>query len=347
MTATKMVLDRQAVAKIFSFGTTVVGEQWLVTIEKWTAATSTVVLDAKWSVNVGWDLNLTGNLNITGNVNTQTVTNTNVADITLTLNDGGVTPGDDTSWLLIEGTGNTVVGAIKYRAASATKWSIGDGTTQQDLVGATAVQTLSWKTLAAPILTGAASAVSLILSSFLNEAQGANIASATTTDIGGATGNYVNITGSVTITGLGTVQAGARRTVNFNGILVLTYNAVSLILPTAANITTAVWDTAIFHSLGGWNWICTSYQRANGQALVSWTGAYQRSTAVSGTQDSVNKVFTIGNAVSAGSEQVFLNGTFLNPGASNDYIISGTTITLQAGIAAPAATDTIRVYWTY
>lgn len=95
-----------------------------------------------------------------------------------------------------------------------------------------------------------------------NEAQGADIASATTTNIGAATGNYVNVTGTTTITGLGTVQAGTERTVTFTGILTLTHNGTFLILPGAANIITAAGDVAIFRSLGSGNWKCVSYQRA-------------------------------------------------------------------------------------
>jgi len=111
--------------------------------------------------------------------------------------------------------------------------------------------------------------VNVTLSGALNESQGANIASAATTNIGAATGNYVNITGTTTITALGTVQAGTRRVVNFNGILTLTHNGTSLILPTAANITTAAGDTATFISLGSGNWVCVNYMRASGAALVS------------------------------------------------------------------------------
>jgi hypothetical protein len=106
------------------------------------------------------------------------------------------------------------------------------------------------------------------LTGALNEAQGANIASATTTNIGAATGNYVVVTGTTTITSLGTVQAGTRRIVNFSGILILTHNGTSLILPTAANITTAAGDTATFISLGSGNWVCVNYMRASGAALV-------------------------------------------------------------------------------
>jgi hypothetical protein len=88
----------------------------------------------------------------------------------------------------------------------------------------------------------------------VNMAKGTDIASATTTDIGAATGNYVQITGTVTITSLGTIAAGAWRNVTFTGALILTYNATSLILPTSANITTVAGDTAIFVSEGGGNW---------------------------------------------------------------------------------------------
>jgi hypothetical protein len=106
------------------------------------------------------------------------------------------------------------------------------------------------------------------LTNSLNEAQGSNIASAATTDIGAATGNYVVVTGTTTITALGTVQAGTRRIVNFSGILILTHNGTSLILPTGANITTAAGDTATFISLGIGNWVCVNYMRASGAALV-------------------------------------------------------------------------------
>jgi hypothetical protein len=99
-------------------------------------------------------------------------------------------------------------------------------------------------------------------------AKGADIASATTTDIGAATGEFVDVTGTTTITGLGTVAAGIVRTVRFTGALTLTHNATSLILPGGANITTAANDRALFRSLGSGNWICVLYTRANGQPIV-------------------------------------------------------------------------------
>lgn len=98
--------------------------------------------------------------------------------------------------------------------------------------------------------------------------KGADIASATTTDIGAATGDFVDVTGTTTITGLGTTGSGVVRTVRFTGALILTHNATSLILPGAVNITTANGDTAIFRSLGSGNWVCITYFKADGGNLV-------------------------------------------------------------------------------
>lgn len=88
------------------------------------------------------------------------------------------------------------------------------------------------------------------------------LASATTTDLGSVPGRYVSITGTTTIAGFGTIKAGTIKYVKFAGVLTLTYNVTSLILPGAANITTAAGDTAILVSEGSGNWRCLAYQRA-------------------------------------------------------------------------------------
>ena len=106
----------------------------------------------------------------------------------------------------------------------------------------------------------------------LDQFKGADIASAATTDIGAATGNFAFITGTTTITGLGTADAGVQRTIKFAGALTLTYNATSLILPTAGNILTVANDRAQFISLGSGNWICTWYTRADGTPLAGGGG---------------------------------------------------------------------------
>jgi hypothetical protein len=105
-----------------------------------------------------------------------------------------------------------------------------------------------------------------------------NVASATTTDLCSVNPAYLNITGTTAITSFGTTcQTGAWKRIQFAGVLTLTYNASSLILPTAANITTAAGDTADAVALGSGNWIVTAYNRASGvgPGAASLSGADQ------------------------------------------------------------------------
>lgn len=95
-------------------------------------------------------------------------------------------------------------------------------------------------------------------------AMGTNVASATTTNLGATDSDYVTVTGTTTITGLGATTTKNHVWVKFSGILILTHNATSLILPTGANITTAVGDVAEFVRISDSNWQCLSYLRADG-----------------------------------------------------------------------------------
>lgn len=106
------------------------------------------------------------------------------------------------------------------------------------------------------------------------------VASATLTDIGAATSEVVAISGTTTITGLGSIVAGVRRTVRFTGALLLTHNATSLILPGGASITTALNDTAEFLSLGSGNWLCLCYSLANGKMVANPVGTVSQSGGV-------------------------------------------------------------------
>lgn len=102
------------------------------------------------------------------------------------------------------------------------------------------------------------------------QAQGAAIASSATTAIGGNTdGNYLHITGTMTITSFGTVAAGISRTVVFDGVLTLTHSA-SLILPGGSNITTAAGDAAEFVSEGSGVWRCVAYVKAAGFGTAAY-----------------------------------------------------------------------------
>ncbi len=154
--------------------------------------------------------------------------------------------------------------------------------------------------------------------------KGADIASATTTDIGAGTGDFVDVTGTTTITGLGTIASGVLRDVRFTGALTLTHNATSLILPSAANITTAANDTARFRSLGSGNWLCMEYKTANGTpvgganitglaALTAPDGADE--LPIYDTSATANKKITLINLVNGQTEDT-------TPDPTADYVMT-------------------------
>jgi hypothetical protein len=103
----------------------------------------------------------------------------------------------------------------------------------------------------------------------LNLAAG-SITAAATTDLAGINANDVQInhtTDTIAIAALGTLQAGALRTINFNvagGTLTLTHNATALELPGVLNVIVANGDRMIAVSKGGGNWRVVSYTRADG-----------------------------------------------------------------------------------
>ncbi len=101
----------------------------------------------------------------------------------------------------------------------------------------------------------------------LNGTAETTVASASTTDLGAVASQKVSITGTVTITSFGTVAAGTSRSGRFTGILTLTHNATSLILPGGANITTATGDSFDAVSLGSGNWAVYCYTKASGQPI--------------------------------------------------------------------------------
>lgn len=111
-------------------------------------------------------------------------------------------------------------------------------------------------------------------------------ASAGILDIGTIQNPVLSITGTTTLTGLGsTAIAGTQKFLNFTGILTLTHNGTSLILPNGgSNITTAAGDTAIAEALGSGNWRVVSYQLATGFALAAnsnFSGAVNFNSVIS------------------------------------------------------------------
>jgi hypothetical protein len=102
----------------------------------------------------------------------------------------------------------------------------------------------------------------------VRQEMGDAIASAGTITIG-YSGTY-HVTGTTTITDIDFTGDHAGREVRliFDGALTLTHHATTLILPTAANITTAAGDSCIVVSEGSDAVRVTAYQRKSGAALL-------------------------------------------------------------------------------
>jgi hypothetical protein len=177
--------------------------------------------------------------------------------------------------------------------------------------------------------------------------KGNDIASASTVDLSAATGDFVDVTGTTTITALGTMAAGVPRTVRFTGALTLTHNATSLVLPGAANITTASGDIVIFRSLGNGNWVCVDYTKANGKAVIESYGVKGADIASASTTDlsmatgdfvdiTGTTTITAFGTIGAGAVRTLrFNGTLTLTHNSTSLILPGATdITTASGDVA-------------
>ncbi len=98
--------------------------------------------------------------------------------------------------------------------------------------------------------------------------KGADVASGSALSLG-SDGNYFDVTGTTTITSIGTLGIGTMVILHFDGALTLTHNATDLVLPGAANITTSAGDEATFIEYATGDWRCINYSKADGTAVIS------------------------------------------------------------------------------
>lgn len=170
------------------------------------------------------------------------------------------------------------------------------------------------------------------------------IASATTTDISTAYAPTINISGSTTITGLGTAPAGVRRLLKFQGALTFTHNGTSLILPGSANITTAANDTAEMASLGSGNWICASYKRASGKPVAVAFSDLTGSLAISqmGTSSyAVGQYLLVASGVNFNSANTDTAFNISLPTGFTRYVVAAARI---VGASASLTTATCGIF---
>ena len=165
-----------------------------------------------------------------------------------------------------------VVDKIQKTGGEALQWPAADGAANTVL-----------RTTGSGVLEFAADATELLLDtspqlgadldcngSQIQWSKGADVASATAlvllTD-----GNYFDVTGTVTITSFNTTGGpGTQIKLHFIAACLLTHSA-DLKLPGGANITTAAGDVAEFIEFATGDYICSSYTKANGKAVVETT----------------------------------------------------------------------------
>lgn len=176
------------------------------------------------------------------------------------------------------------------------------------------------------------------------DAKASDIASATTTSIGAAAGRIVDVTGTTTITGFGTVAAGVWRIVRFTGALTITYNGSSLILPGAANITTAAGDSLIAVSLGSGNWYVAAFTRAAGDVVLLSATQTLANKTISGSSNTLSNIANASltnSSVTIGSTSVALGATAATVAGLTLTTPTIASITNGGTVTVPTGTDTL------
>ena len=135
---------------------------------------------------------------------------------------------------------------------------------------------LKWKDL---LLSGDAD-----IDGVIKGAKGADVASAGALTLG-SDGNYFDITGTTSITSIGSVGVGAVVKLHFDDELTLTHNATDLVLPGNNDIYTQAGDEAEFVEYASGDWRCLSYQKNRLCAVKSADESVTSSTTLQDDDD--------------------------------------------------------------
>jgi hypothetical protein len=145
------------------------------------------------------------------------------------------------------------------QALSFIRWNAG-GTQQEPITPTAALTAMGGLSTAA----AASTYVPLAGGSLTGPIDDASAAPASAGTLPVTGGNFLQPTGTTTITALGTAQAGALRSIRFTTSITLTHNGTNLILPGALSIAAVSGDIAHFRSLGSGNWLLVGFQRGDG-----------------------------------------------------------------------------------
>lgn len=161
----------------------------------------------------------------------------------MAVSDYSTTPGSNTSISGLAVSDSTVIDTV-------------DNIVRQMMADIRAADDENAKTADAETITG-----DWVFSGKFRWSKGTDVASASALAPAGD-GNYYDVTGTTTITSIATQGIGTPLILQFDAALTLTHHATDLILPGAANITTAAGDHAVFVEYASGDWRCVSYQRA-------------------------------------------------------------------------------------
>mgnify|MGYP005819655225 FL=1 len=161
-------------------------------------------------------------------------------------------------------------------------------------------------------------------SNMMQWSKGADVVSATALALG-TDGNEFDITGTTAITSINTVAVGTVAILHFDGILTFTHHATDLILPGAANITTAAGDIAFMYEYATGDWRCISYQVA---ATAPGGGGAGGGLLTSDNDDKTGNYTIVAGDIDAGTKKRIT----LTSGASAD-----STFTLDVSLFSDAS----------
>lgn len=183
------------------------------------------------------------------------------------------------------------------------------------------------------------------LTGVLNEHLGDPIASASTINLTTATGNFLHVTGTTTITAV-TLGVGMRREIIFDGILTLTHHATNNNLPGGADIITAVGDRASYHS-DGTTVYCTKYVKADGTSVISQSVASQAEAIVGTDNTKIITPLQLRNGLNAsGTAPIYACRAWVNFNGvplTGTYSQSGTTVTVTMTAHGLSVSDNVNL----
>jgi hypothetical protein len=237
---------------------------------------------------------------------------------------------------------DTTTGHLKRRNAADSAW-LDLGTIDGLLNAATVTQQL----------TGTDATVSSTPDSVAALWQrGTDIASAATLSLPATGGGVYNVTGTTGISGISSAQGGRTVMFKFAGACTITHNGTSMILPGAANLTTAAGDVLTFtneaaQDASGSNWRCSSYILASGGPILLGT-ALTATQADQETGTSTTKAVTPGRQhfhPSASKAWAYVTVPGGVPQLDANYNITSVADTAVGRMTITIATDFSSALW--